>query len=183
MLGVVIIDGFVEEELVIEVVATLLATDNATISPSHRCEIYMRQTYNSNHAKRARMMAPTTPPTAPPTMALVSEDPDEDGVPVGTSTLVCVSRTVVNAVEVPEVKMTVPSEVNEDWNVTVVATAVVSTNVVVDVGAEDVSDGEVLSLEQEVVKSVAVAELDVIGTVITTGTWIVVVPPAVNWGQ
>lgn len=116
------------------------------------------------------MMAPTTPPTAPPTMALVSEDPDEDVVPVGTSTLVWVSRTVENAVEVPEVTMTVPSEVNEDWNVTVVATAVVSTTVVVEVGAEDVSDGEVLSLEQEVVNSVAVAELDVIGTVIATGT-------------
>lgn len=129
------------------------------------------------------MMAPTTPPTAPPTMALVSEDPDEDDVPVGTSTLVWVSRTVLNAVEVPEVKMTVPSEVNEDWNVTVVSTAVVRTTVVVDVGAEDVSVGEELSLVQEVVKSVAVAELDVIGTVINTGTWIVVVPPAVNWRQ
>ncbi|OJT10925.1 hypothetical protein TRAPUB_12546 [Trametes pubescens] len=114
-------------------------------------------------------------------MALVSEDPDEDGVPVGTSTLVCVSSTVVNAVEVPEVKMTVPSEVNEDWNVTVVATAVVRTTVVVDVGAEDVSVGGELALEHEVVKSVAVAELDVTGTVMTTGTWIVVVPPAVHW--
>lgn len=65
-----------------------------------------------------------------------------------------------------------PSEVNEDWNVTVVAMAVVSTTVVVDVGATEVS--------QEVVNSVAVAELDVIGIVVTTGTWTVVVPPAVS---
>lgn len=36
----VIIDGFVEEELVIEVVAALLAAENATISSSHRCKRY-----------------------------------------------------------------------------------------------------------------------------------------------
>ncbi len=90
---------------------------------------------------------------------------------------------------VPVVKMVEPSDVKnvvkvlvEDSGALVVPLAL---DVEVGVGVDPVGDVGLEiwpgSLEvQEVVNSVAVAEVNVVGTVTVTGTWMVVTPPAAN---
>ena len=121
-------------------------------------------------------MAPATPPTTPPTIALVSDEPPDETCPVVTGTAVV---TTTNVVVVPDVKTTLPSDVNEDWNVTCEATVVVTVVVVwVSVVFDGGGLGEpVVPSEQDVENRVAVGELEVMGIVTCMGTCTVVVPP------
>lgn len=147
---------------------------------------------------RMRTSAPATPPTTPPTMAptfvlLCEEPPSASGEPVTIAVeveievLVLVTtvtpppgrvdeevitlREVESEVEVEREVSEVEEEVGVDERVSEVVEEVVEEVVVEEVEESPL----VMSLEHSVVKRVAVAEVRVTGTVITTGTWFVIV--------